>query len=126
MTTPSKSVTKTGLTAFLRENTTLNLAQAKALTTKLLDAFNIAAKPPADPGSITIEADQTWLHTITGRTMTVTDVELGPRFVADDPVTIWGPERVYWQDATDIGVVEIGPWLEHMQLQEPAPASAAG
>lgn len=126
MSTPPKSVTKTALSTFLRENSTLNLTQAKTLTTHLLDAFNIAAKPPADPGSITVEAGQRWLHTITGRTMLVTHVDLGPQFVRDDPVTAWGPERVYWQDATDIGVVEIGPWLEHMRFQQKAPAAATG
>lgn len=122
-TATSKSVTKTGLSAFLRQNSALNLTQSKDLAARLLGTHNISAKPPADPGAVTVEAGQTWIHTDTGRIMTVTHVDLGPQYVADDPVTAWGPERVHWEDATNIGVVEITPWLERMQLQEQAPES---
>ena len=116
-TATARSVTKTGLSLFLRDNSPLNLTQAKALTATLLERFNITAKPPADPSAVLVEAGQTWVYTLTGRTMLVTQVELGPLFVPDDPVTTWGPVRVHWEGETEVGIAEIGPWLEHMRLQ---------
>lgn len=116
-TATARSVTKTGLSLFLRDNSPLNLTQAKALTATLLERFNITAKPQADPSAVLVEAGQTWVYTLTGRTMLVTQVELGPLFVPDDPVTTWGPVRVHWEAETEVGIAEIGPWLEHMRLQ---------
>ena len=117
MAAAARSVTKSGLSLFLRDNSPLNLTQAKALTTTLLERFIITAKPPAGPTTVPIEAGQTWVYSLTGRTMLVTQVELGPLFVPDDPVTTWGPVRVHWEGETESGIAEIGPWLEHMRLQ---------
>lgn len=119
MTTTSalKSVSKTVLSSFVRENTTLNLTQSKALTEQLLAEYSITAKPPADPDRFPVEVDQMWLHAATGRTVRVTGVELGPRHVPNDPVTAWGPESVSWQDTADpgaTGTVQITTWRAHM------------
>ncbi|MET3172908.1 UNVERIFIED_ORG: hypothetical protein ABIB52_000736 [Arthrobacter sp. UYCu721] len=116
-TTALKSVTKAVLSGFVRENTTLNLTQSKALTEQLLAEYSITARPPADPDGIPVETGQMWLHAATGRTVRVTNVELGPRYVPNDPVTSWGPESVAWQDAADptaTGAVKITTWRQYM------------
>lgn len=113
----AKSVTKTGLSTFVRENSELNLTQAKALSDRLLRDYDIVLKPPAT-GEITVAAGQTWRDTITHRTVLVTHVEVGPQFIRDDPVVAWGPQRVHWRDDTDFGTAEISTWRQRMALQD--------
>lgn len=99
MTAPAtKSITKAALSGFVRDHSTLNLTQAKALTDQLLAEYVVTVKPPADPSTIPVEAGQLWLHTGSKRTLRVTDVELGPVYVPGDPVTSWGPQNVSWED----------------------------
>jgi hypothetical protein len=122
-TTALKSVSKTVLSVFVRENTTLNLTQSKSLTEQLLTKYSITAKPPADPDSFPVEAGQMWLHAATGRTVRVTNVEMGPQYAPNDPVTAWGPESVSWQDTADpgaSGTAHITPWHTHMVPVEPS------
>lgn len=103
MTAPvTKSVTKAVLSGFVREHTTLNLTQSKALTDQLLAEYSVTLKPPADPSAITVEAGQMWRLTSSGRILRVTDVELGPNYVPGDPVTSWGPQSVSWEDPTAV------------------------
>lgn len=114
----TKSVTKAVLSGFVRDNTALNLTQSKALTEQLLAEYSISAQLPADPNSIPVETGQMWLHAATGRIVRVSNVELGPQYVANDPVTSWGPESVSWQDAADplsTGTVQITTWRQHMR-----------
>ncbi|MGY4541168.1 hypothetical protein ACVWY0_001077 [Arthrobacter sp. UYNi723] len=116
--TSTKSVTKAVLSGFVRDNTALNLTQSKALTEQLLAEYSISAQLPADPMSIPVETGQVWLHAATGRTVWVTNIELGPQYVANDPVTSWGPESVSWQDTTDplsTGTVPTITWRQHMR-----------
>ncbi|MCB5280562.1 hypothetical protein [Arthrobacter sp. ES1] len=120
MTAPAiKSVTKTVLSGFVREHTTLNLTQAKLLTDQLLAEYIVTVKPPADSSSIPVEPGQLWIHTGSKRTLRVTEVELGPIYVPGDPVTSWGPQSVSWQNPDDpaaVGNTMICLWREQMRL----------
>jgi hypothetical protein len=114
-----KSVTKGVLSGFVRENSTLNLTQSKALTDQLLAEYIVTVKPPEDPSTIPVEPGQLWLHTGSKRTLRVTEVELGPIYVPGDPVTSWGPQSVSWQDPDDhaaVGNTVISLWREQMSL----------
>lgn len=113
----SKSVSKTGLSAFLRENSELNLTQSKALAERLLRGYDIVLKPPAT-GETTVIAGQTWRDSITHRIVVVTRVDVGPQIVPDDPVVAWGPQSIHWEDSTHTGIADIGLWRERMVLQE--------
>lgn len=115
-TTP-KSVTKAALSSFVRDKTTLNLTQSKTLTEQLLAEYSITPKPPADPYRVPVEVGQRWLHAATGRVVRVTDVEMGPQYTPNDPVTAWGPESVSWQDTADpgtTGIAQITTWRAQM------------
>lgn len=114
-----KPVTKTALSGFVRENSTLNLTQAKSLTDQLLAEYVVTPKPPADPSTVPVEPGQLWLHAGSKRTLRVTDVESGPIYVPGDPVTSWGPQSVSWQnpdDHTAVGNTQISLWRQQMSL----------
>lgn len=116
--TTQKPVTKTSLTAFVRENSTLNLTQSKVLADQLLADYIVAVRPPIDLGSIPIEVGQLWQYTGTQLILRVTDVELGPHYVPNDPVTTWGPIKVSWQNISDpasTGTTAIEPWRQAMR-----------
>lgn len=124
--TTTKPITKTVLSAFVRNCSTLNLTQAKTLTDQLLAEYNVMAKPLADLSNILIEEGQEWLHSASLRIVRVTNVELGPRRVPNDPITTWGPESISWSDTANpasIGTTPIAPWLEFMTSIEPSPVS---
>lgn len=124
--TTVKAITKTALSAFVRDNSTLNLTQSKTLTDQLLAEYSVMAKPPADLSKILIEVGQKWLHSASLRTVRVTNVELGPQRVPHDPITTWGPESISWSDTANpasIGTTPIAPWLEFMTSIEPSPVS---
>lgn len=109
----SKPVTKTVLSSFVRENTALNLTQSKALTDQLLDQYSVTVKLPTDPSSIHIEVGQEWFHAASERTLRVTGVEVGPQYVQNDPVTIWGPKNISWTDTRNpdiTGVTQTADW----------------
>lgn len=113
-----KPTTKAALTAFVRENSTLNLTQSKVLADQLLADYIVAVRPPIDLGSIPIEVGQLWQYTGTQLILRVTDVELGPRYVPNDPVTTWGPVNVSWQNISDpasTGTISIDPWRQSMR-----------
>lgn len=118
VTTP-RPVTKTALSTFVRENSPLNLTQSKAFTDLLLAEHIVTVKPPVDLDTVPVEAGQIWRHKGTERTVRVTNVELGPQYVPNDPVTSWGPERVSWRDTehpTAAGTVQIRMWRLYMVL----------
>lgn len=122
----NKPVTKTVLSAFVRENTALNLTQSKTLTDQLLTEYSVTVRPPTDPNSIHIEVGQEWLHKSSQRTVRVTGVEVGPQYVPNDPVTSWGPENVSWADTRNpdiTGSTQIADWHQDMIHVEP-PVSA--
>ncbi|MEO3931348.1 hypothetical protein WMO79_00850 [Micrococcaceae bacterium Sec7.4] len=103
----------------MRENSPLNLTQSKALTDLLLAEHTVTAKPPVDRDTVPVEVGQIWRHEGTERTVRVTNVELGPQYVANDPVTSWGPERVSWRDTehpTAAGTVQVRMWRRYMVL----------
>lgn len=120
MTAPAiKPITKTVLSGFVREHTSLNFTQSKAFTDQLLAEYLVTAKPPVDPSTIPVYRGQLWLHTGSGRTLSVIDVDLGPTYAPGDPVTSWGPQSVSWRDSEDssaAGVTQISLWREHMLL----------
>lgn len=112
------SVSRAALSAFVREHSTLNLTQSKALTEQLLSEYVIVPTPPADP-NIPVEVGQLWLHTASRCTLRVTDVESGPIYVPADPVTSWGPQSVSWQnpdDHTAAATTPISLWRQQMYL----------
>lgn len=120
--TTNKPVTKTVLSAFVRENTALNLTQSKALTDQLLTEYSVTAKLPSDPNDIHIEVGQEWLHKASQRTLRVTGVEVGPQYVQNDPVTSWGPKNISWADTRNIdltGVAPIADWHRDMRQVVP-------
>lgn len=117
MSTTLKSVTRAVLSSFVRDNSTLNLTQSKSLTEQLLAEYNITPKPPVNPSRFPVEVDQMWLHAATGRVVRVTDVEMGPDYAPNDPVTAWGPQSVSWQETADpaaSGNAQITTWRGQM------------
>lgn len=117
MAAAAKSVTKTALSTFVRSNTSLNLTQSKALTDQLLDRYDISARMPADPNAMPIEANQCWIHTDRNFILRVTAVETGPIHVPDNPVTVWGPVNVTWEDTqnpSNTGTAPIAEWRAQM------------
>jgi hypothetical protein len=98
--TGQKSVTKTALMTFVLENSTLNLTQSKVLADHLLTEYNVTAKPPVDLGSVPVEVGQLWQYIGTPLVVRITDVELEPQYVPNNPVTIWSPENISWQNTT--------------------------
>lgn len=125
----ARPVTKAALSAFVREHTDLNPAQSKALTDSLLTEYSVTRKPPAGPEAqdIPVEAEQIWLHEPSQRPVRVTGVEMGPEYVAGDPVTSWGPQSVSWQDCADssaAGTTAIQLWRELMRPLPDADAEA--
>lgn len=115
--TGQKSVTKTALITFVREHSTLNLTQSKVLADHLLTEYNVTAKPPVDLGSVPVEVGQLWQYIGTPLVVRITNVELAPQYVPNDPVTIWSPENISWQNTTapaSQGVIHISTWLKCM------------
>ena len=113
----AKPITKTALSTFVHEHTSLNLTQSKALTDQLLAQYSVTVKQPVDLGHFPIDVGQEWLHQGTQRTLRVTDVESGPQRVPNDPVTSWGPVNVSWQETADpasTGTTPVALWLMHM------------
>ncbi|KIA72690.1 hypothetical protein ANMWB30_24580 [Arthrobacter sp. MWB30] len=117
MVTATKAVTKSALSTFVRDNTGLNLTQSKALSDQLLAEYSITPKPPADPNSLSIDIGQEWLHTGSQRIVRVTNIEQGPQRIPEDPVTVWGPERIsfeYTQRPGFSGAMSIASWRKYM------------
>ena len=125
--TGQKSVTKTALIAFVHENSTLNLTQSKVLADHLLTEYSVTAKPPADLGSVVVEVGQLWQYTGTPLVVRITDVEMGPQYIPNDPVTLWSPENISWQNTVDPasqGVTRISTWLKCMHRVETGPQTS--
>lgn len=99
-----KSVTKGVLAGFVRDNSGLNLTQSKAIADRLLTEFIVTPKPPADPSTFPVGPGQLWLHRPSNKVLRVCDIESGPIHVPGDPVTPWGPQRVFWEDTADSSV----------------------
>lgn len=116
--TTQKTITKAALTAFVRENSSLNLTQSKVLADQLLTDYIVVVRPTIDLGSIPIKVGQLWQYTGTQLILRVTDVELGPQYVLNDPVTTWGPANISWQNTSDpasLGVTSIESWRQCMR-----------
>jgi hypothetical protein len=116
--TEQKSVTKTALIAFVRENSTLNIAQSKTLADQLLADYSVTAKPPVDLDSIAVEIGQLWQYIGTPLIVRITDVEMGPRYVPNNPINVWGPANISWQNTADpasTGITQIESWRQCMR-----------
>lgn len=121
MAVPVKPVTKTALSAFVREHSSLNLTQSKAVTDELLSRFDISVKQPVDAELISIQAGQHWKHTKQQNVLLVTGVETGPLYVSDSQVAVWGEISIAWEDTEHpdrTGTVRAAVWRDCMELVE--------